>query len=489
MNKILSRISVRIIMVLLVITLLLTGAVYFYWESTVMPSLLRSEYTKADLLANQYAKQLEQRLSARAGMEEVELLFDEMSLLRDPNTKHVLVLSVSLETMDDKVIKRSNEPDRQVEHVITSSTAIFSPLDQMMVGTFALQYNDAFVEKISEQIGARLIMLLMFILGLLSFFALFLEVMLQPLTRIATSLNHMSTGEQAQLPEISRAASWEISYVHHSIAHLLQELGLREKELVEEHERVEQALQQTLDAEKASKAKSRFLANMSHELRTPLNAILGYSEIVMEELDEIGVDNGLQKDLQNIRGSGKHLLGVINDILDISKIEADRLRIHPARVDVVHLLETIVAEIKPMAVANNNKLSLEYPSDCPPMETDDMRLKQIIINMLSNACKFTQNGQVTLLVNCPADTDNILFQVTDTGIGIAQNIQPKVFDAFVQEDNSSTRGYEGTGLGLAISKKLSNVLGGDISFTSKMGEGSVFSLLLPLDYSHGRDSS
>ena len=232
-------------------------------------------------------------------------------------------------------------------------------------------------------------------------------------------------------------------------------------------------------AEEASRAKSAFLANMSHELRTPLNAIIGYSEILEEEMRDSGsVEN--VRDLKRIQGAGKHLLSLINDVLDLSKIEAGKMTLHLETFAVEPLIEEMITTLQPAAERNGNRLELRMNGDVGAMYADITKVRQILFNLLSNACKFTQQGSVTLEVERQqAADDRLVFRVSDTGIGMTPEQQRNVFQYFTQADSSTARKYGGTGLGLAISRRFTHMMHGDIRLKSKSGEGSVFTVELP----------
>jgi signal transduction histidine kinase len=231
---------------------------------------------------------------------------------------------------------------------------------------------------------------------------------------------------------------------------------------------------------------------MSHELRTPLNAIIGYSEMLFEEAKETGQPE-LTEDLQRIHASGRHLLGLINDILDLSKIEADRMTLNLETFDVLMLIQEITSTIQPMLHQNENLLKFEYPSDLDMMHSDIVKVRQCLLNLLSNACKFTHAGVITLTVK-PGKVDGrvtaeksstaqpadwITFQVSDTGIGMTPEHLEKLFKPFTQADASTTRKYGGTGLGLAITHKLCEMMGGTIAVESELNQGSRFTICLP----------
>ncbi|MGV3635208.1 MAG: response regulator [Pseudorhodoplanes sp.] len=234
-------------------------------------------------------------------------------------------------------------------------------------------------------------------------------------------------------------------------------------------------------AEAASRTKSAFLANMSHELRTPLNAIIGYSEILREDAQDRG-DTASEGDLVKIETAGKHLLGLINDILDLSKIEAGRMDMHIETVDLNRLLAEVRMLVTPLIDKNGNRLDIDAPADIGPMNVDLVKLKQSLINLLSNAAKFTKNGVIKLAVSRYTSERGkpvFSFAVSDSGIGMTEEQMGRLFQAFTQADSSTTRNYGGTGLGLTITKHFCTMLGGDIAVSSVPGQGSTFTITLP----------
>ena len=245
-------------------------------------------------------------------------------------------------------------------------------------------------------------------------------------------------------------------------------------------------------AEDANRSKSEFLANMSHELRTPLNAIIGYSEMLEEDIADIGEED-FAPDLQKIQGAGKHLLGLINSVLDLSKIEAGRMELFLEDICIKTILEEIIGTIQPLAQKNGNQLCWSCPDDIGMLHADQVKLRQSLINLLSNACKFTEHGQITLTVERMSDAlkqnDTWLkFAVVDTGIGMTSEQMGKVFHAFTQADNSTTRKYGGTGLGLTITQQFIAMMGGDVSVESTYGQGTTFTVILPRTVQLKRES-
>ncbi|HEY7232339.1 MAG TPA: response regulator [Pseudolabrys sp.] len=235
------------------------------------------------------------------------------------------------------------------------------------------------------------------------------------------------------------------------------------------------------ELESASQHKSQFLASMSHELRTPLNAIIGLTDMMVNNAPRFGTEKALEP-LRRVHRAGTHLLGLINQVLDLSKIEAGKLELNVESVSIAPLVEEVIGTARPLAEQNKNTLSVECPRDLPPIEADAMRLRQIILNLLSNACKFTKAGDVKLRVT-PAVREKRQFveiAVTDTGIGMTAEQMSRLFEEFSQADASTARQYGGTGLGLAITRRLCQMMGGDVTVASKAGKGSTFTVSLPL---------
>ena len=233
-------------------------------------------------------------------------------------------------------------------------------------------------------------------------------------------------------------------------------------------------------AEAANNAKSQFLANMSHELRTPLNAIIGYSEILQEEAEDSGNSSSVA-DLKKIQSAGKHLLALINDVLDLSKIEAGKMDIFPETFSIRNVVDEVATTVQPMLARNSNTLRVTCAQDIGTMHSDIIKVRQILLNLLSNACKFTEKGTIALEVSREkkAAGSPIVFRVTDSGIGMTESQMAKLFEAFTQAEASTTRTYGGTGLGLAITKKFCQMLHGDVTVSSERGKGSTFTVRIP----------
>jgi signal transduction histidine kinase len=271
-----------------------------------------------------------------------------------------------------------------------------------------------------------------------------------------------------------------------SVILLVQQLR-RNEQFVEQVEGLAKSLEQQLAAIEAAReraeisntAKSTFLANMSHELRTPLNAIIGYAELVAEEIGDRGDDLGeLGTDIERILLSARHLLGLINDILDISKIEAGEMRVEIRQVDLARLIKEVRAGVELLIRKRGNQFVVDVEPELGELDSDGMKIRQILINLLGNAAKFTDDGTITLRVTRAGD-DGVRFDVIDTGIGIAKHKLELLFEPFVQADASSSRRFGGTGLGLTICRHFADMLDATLTAESEPGKGSTFSLTVP----------
>ena len=250
---------------------------------------------------------------------------------------------------------------------------------------------------------------------------------------------------------------------------------------ISDRKRMEGELHKAIWAsEQATRAKSDFVASMSHELRTPLNAIIGYSEILFEDAQSAGRESEMA-DLRKIQDAGKHLLGLIDNILDLSKIEAGKMTLYLETFELRPMIDSVAATVTALAKKTGNVLVVNCADEVGTMHSDLTKVRQILFNLLSNACKFTRNGTITLAAVRDANeaVDWIEFQVRDTGIGMTTDQQAKVFEAFTQADASTTRTYGGTGLGLAITKSFCRLMGGDVTLTSEAGKGTTFVVRLP----------
>jgi len=305
----------------------------------------------------------------------------------------------------------------------------------------------------------------------------------KPIRRLSDASSAIALGDLKQKVEIKRVK--ELSTLSRSFNQMSEQLETSFMALENSYKELEDrtiSLQEKTElAEVANRSKSIFLANMSHELRTPLNAIMGYGELLQEDAQDLGLNDFVQ-DLNKIHGAAKHLLSLINDILDLSKIEAGCMDIYIEEFAIDELVNDVVNTIKPLIKINQNTLQIELPEDTITMKGDITKIRQTLFNLLSNASKFTKQGIVTLTIKhrLQSEQDRIVFEVKDTGIGMNPEQQKKLFQAFSQADASTSRRYGGTGLGLKISQEFCQMMGGNITVTSKSGQGSTFTVDLPM---------
>ena len=302
---------------------------------------------------------------------------------------------------------------------------------------------------------------------------------------------HVDTNTSVATTILSVAGTFSFTSIFGYYSHVQTRRWLTaKKELAAQNERIqeqaavtESALQSALEANEtaraASQAKSAFLANMSHELRTPLNAILGYSEMLAEDAEASGHAD-IVPDLKKIRTAGRHLLGLINDVLDLSKIEAGKMRLYLETFEVAAAVEEAVGTARPLIEKQDNRLEVRCPDGLGSIREDATKVRQVLLNLLSNAGKFTEKGLVTLDVRREIGPAGnwVFFRVSDTGIGMTAAETARLFEAFVQADAGTMKKYGGTGLGLAITRKLCRLMGGDIEVDSAPGRGSRFTVYL-----------
>jgi signal transduction histidine kinase/CheY-like chemotaxis protein len=320
----------------------------------------------------------------------------------------------------------------------------------------------------------------------------------EPVNRLRAAAGELEAGrhDPALLARVA-ARPDELGDLARTFEAMAREIRAREQRLAEWNQNLErtvaertaelaevaeEAREARAAADAANQAKSAFLANMSHELRTPMNAIIGYSEMLLEEVTDAG-HTAYAGDLGRINAAGKHLLALINDILDLSKIEAGKMTVYLERFEVARMLDDVVATVQPLVGKRGNRLEVACAPDCGSMRSDLTKVRQALFNLLSNASKFTETGRIGLEAarRPAADGDWISFRVSDSGIGMSPAQVAKLFQPFTQADASTTRQYGGTGLGLAISRRFCRMLGGDITVESEVGRGSTFTVTLPAE--------
>ncbi len=313
--------------------------------------------------------------------------------------------------------------------------------------------------------------------SIIAFF--FARRLVQPIKQLVTATEEFGKGDLSHKVDIKRRD--EIGALANSFNTMAEKIRKHAENLQSlVDERTKDLRNMKEKAEAANRAKSTFLANMSHELRTPLNAIIGLSEMMLEDAQDEKAELYIEP-LDRVNSAGKHLLQLINDILDLSKIEASKMELMLEDFDVHKLIHDVQVLAEPLAQKKQNWLEISNPDDLGEMHADSTKLKQVLLNLLSNACKFTEKGVIKLNAKryVTGDTDWLCFEVVDSGIGMTQEQMSNIFQQFVQADVSTTRQYGGTGLGLAISKKMCQMMGGDITVSSEVGKGSTFTVKLP----------
>src|SRR6202048_973928 len=291
----------------------------------------------------------------------------------------------------------------------------------------------------------------------------------------ATLVQHLSDGRWFRVSE-RKTANGGIVAIYTDITELKQ----HEAELADLVQRLQIARDM---ADQAKPTKSSFLANMSHELRTPLNAIIGLTDMLVNNAPRFGTEKAVEP-LRRVHRAGTPLLGLIDQILGLSKIEAGKLELNLENVNILPLVEEVIGTARPLAEQNKNILDVECPRDLPPIEADAMRLRQIILNLLSNACKFTKAGKIKLQVTTTSQQQFVEIAVIDTGIGMTAEQMSRLFEEFSQADALTARQYGGTGLGLAITRRLCQMMGGDVTVASEPNKGSTFTVRLPFAAGH-----
>lgn len=327
--------------------------------------------------------------------------------------------------------------------------------------------------------------LLLLLATMITIYSVMMRLVISPIKEMTNALGEMEDGDfSAKLPVYNQDEIGVLSDAFNQMTEKLKNTHIKLQSNANELRLANEDLRNAkLLAVNANQAKSRFLASMSHELRTPLNAIIGYSEILTEEIEEMSPAEAVA-DLDRIITSGKHLLNLINDILDLSKIESGKLEINPENFDLNHTLHDVGKIATPLIARGNNKFEIEIDENIGVIYSDEHKIRQNLLNLLSNASKFTHDGKIVLQakLNLINDVSYVDLSVTDTGIGLSSEQMVKIFDPFVQADASTTRKYGGTGLGLSITQKTCELLGGNVFVSSKIGKGSIFTLHIPTQY-------
>jgi signal transduction histidine kinase len=460
---------------------------------------------------------LEYQLKNNLKLAEVSLIkplwnfdFDTINGFIDALFLHDSVVYVSV-IEDDRIIAKKVRPEFQKEDF-----SYFNQSNLFLTKTSEIHYKDEIIGIIqlvmSREIVKKelllnilgIVLLTVFIIAAVSLMSIAItqRYISRPLLKLQNSAARIAHGDldafiDTSSPDETGRLARDLHVMRDSIKQLFGELRASHEKLEEYSHTLEQrVVERTTElayamheaqearavAEEANRAKSLFLANMSHELRTPLNAIIGYSEMLTEEAKELGQADFLA-DLQRIRTAGKHLLVLINDVLDLSKIEAGKMDLYLETFALQPIIREVVTTLRPLAQRNGNTLVVHSPDHLGTMHADLTKVRQVLINLLSNACKFTEQGTITLQVSREMQNGSewITVEVIDTGIGMNAEQIDKLFQAFSQADTSTTRKYGGTGLGLAISRRYCQMMGGDITVESAVDQGSTFTIHLPAE--------
>ncbi len=377
--------------------------------------------------------------------------------------------------------------------------------DQERVGYVCLKANYAARVVARRDEYLQIILVVMLVSSLVGFLvsSRLQSLISDPIRELAYTARTISDKKDFSLRAIKRSGD-EVGVLIDAFNTMVSDIQVRDEQLRISNEQLEesnrtlerkvqerttelaQAMKEAENAREAavlaSQTKSSFLANMSHELRTPMNAIIGYSEMLMEEAQDLG-EESFSTDLKRIHSAGKHLLGLINDVLDISKIESGKVELYLETFDVTQMVQEVASTIQPLLEKNTNTLKLECPGTIGTIYADGTKIRQSLFNLLSNACKFTDRGTITL--NVAKETVEgkgwVSFRVSDTGIGLTPEQIGRLFQAFTQADAGTTKKYGGTGLGLVITRRFCQMMGGDATVESEYGKGSTFILRIPCE--------
>lgn len=482
MNNIVTSLVTRITIAMFAVVLLSMSTIIYYWGFVVAPALKENEQSEVELLISPYTQIIESAVD-KNDRQVLDEVLNRLSLLEDPTSHEPIIVRIAVNLVDGTVIERRNNSPFVVKP-FRAETPLFSPSTMNLLGSVTLEYSDAYYQRLMIDVRAEIAWALVVTVLLLLFLQFWVRRLLQPLSELSNTLSSTDFDKDVQIPEIDKKMTSEIGQVWNAVQQLFIRLKQRDQDVAEEHRTAQMALEKKLEAEAANYEKSQFLANMSHELRTPLNAIIGYSEMLYEDAEERKDDTQIE-DLSRIRTAGRHLLSLINDVLDLSRIELGKTELYLEDVSLPELINQVVATVQPLVITNNNNLIVNCPETLGGVYIDASKFRQTLINIIGNAAKFTRDGIITLTVNremvpgTGVETGWIVVRVKDTGIGISKEQQKKLFQAFTQADESTTRIFGGTGLGLAISRNICRLMGGDITVNSQLNEGSEFCVRIP----------
>ena len=482
MSNLFPSLVARISVAMFAVVLLSMSAIIYYWAFVVAPALKANEQSEVELLIGPYTQILEAALDEN-DKQTLENVLNRLSLLKDYSSNEPIVVKIAINLIDGTVIERRNNSPSVVEP-FRAETPLFSPSTMDLLGSVTLEYSDAYYQRLLNNVRSEIAWILLVSVMLLLFLQLWVRKLLHPLNELSNTLSVTDLNKNVQIAATNEKMTSEVGQVWHAVQQLFIRLKQRDIDVAEEHKMAQLALEEKLEAEAASYEKSKFLANMSHELRTPLNAIIGYSEMLYEDAN-MKNDLTQKEDLSKIQTAGRHLLSLINDVLDLSRIELGKTELYLEDVNLPELIDDVVDTILSLVTTNNNNLVVDCDSGLGSIHVDASKFRQTLINIVGNAAKFTRDGIITLKVNremapgTGVETGWIIVRIKDTGIGISKDQQKKLFRAFTQADESTTRVFGGSGLGLAISRNICRLMGGDITVNSQLNEGSEFCVRIP----------
>ena len=405
------------------------------------------------------------------------LLRPDGKILTHTNIDLIGAKSATIVGSKANVIREQIYNDRSVKEIIHPIYIGEKHLANSHVAYYSDQHSVVDDDSIPIILGTVVFALLVLSLG--SF--VITRHLVNPLNELSDAISQVSPDKYLALDRVILKRVDEVGTLARTFQGMSERLMERLFELELSRKKLQQEVYEREKATNANETKSAFLANMSHELRTPLNAIIGYSEILIEDYEESQTISDV-RDVHKIRDSATHLLHLINDVLDLSKIEAGKLELSYSSFNLNDLIRDVSNAIKPLVNKNNNQLEVQCSNNISSFWADNMRLRQILLNLLSNACKFTSDGIIKLKVDqlFHHGKDWITIEVSDEGIGMTPDQMKKIFDAFSQAEVNTSVKFGGTGLGLSISQLLCQKMGGEITVESQLGRGSRFTVHLPL---------